>query len=543
VHGAFGTVKDWPRYAGQVRAWLASAPEVDRVVDRFVVHTGLAADEVEAIRRWIRDDLANEIDRVVASDLFTQRELSDRLANAGVLPMFGFPTRVRTLFFPPLPGRSADEVSDRPLGHAVSAFAPGAQVTKDGWVYTANGFADYGRRGDSFNPMIGRVSVIRCTQCGCAWSRQGDGASMVRCPVCQAAVRETTMYQPAGFRTEDERSDERSESEPVPSASRPELGWVETPVENTRIQRMDVWAMDQAQLLTVNDNAGALYSLKRLRDGSFIAVDPETEDRSMRAAIGELRVTDALLVLPRGVDLADGAIATLPRSCPSGRAAMRSFAEALRRGCQAELDIEPAEITVGLQGRLVGHTVSSNFYIADTLENGAGYATELSRPERLIAVVSAILDTLGERWQGPSHLACDSSCPDCLRSYDNRHLHADLDWRLALDVAELSLGMPLSQNRWLSIGSAVADAYKETYSEALDGHCYVDEVAGLSTILSGGHAVLLCHPLWRLETEHLNGTQRQAHDTLSRRGLTVHMSDVRSAFRFPEGIYRFLAAS
>ena len=51
--------------------------------------------------------------------------LSELLANAGILPMFGFPTRQRSLFFKTPrdnDGISDATLADRPLSHAVSAF-------------------------------------------------------------------------------------------------------------------------------------------------------------------------------------------------------------------------------------------------------------------------------------------------------------------------------------------------------------------------------------------------------------------------------------
>ena len=42
--------------------------------------------------------LITEIDIAVTNPHLTQDHLSERLANAGVLPMFGFPTRVRYLY-------------------------------------------------------------------------------------------------------------------------------------------------------------------------------------------------------------------------------------------------------------------------------------------------------------------------------------------------------------------------------------------------------------------------------------------------------------
>ena len=73
-------------------------------------------------------------------------ELSELLATYGVLPMFGFPTRVRAA------GQEASQgsqrldtasVSDRSLDQAVSMFAPGARVVRDGALHTVAGFADW----------------------------------------------------------------------------------------------------------------------------------------------------------------------------------------------------------------------------------------------------------------------------------------------------------------------------------------------------------------------------------------------------------------
>ena len=537
VHGAFGLASEWDQRRVGVSAWLERSGEVDRVVDRFCQHTGLDDGDVEAVRAWVRDELVDEIDRAASSALLTQSELSDRLANAGVLPMFGFPTRVRTLYYAEGPGQQALEVSERPLGQAVSTFAPGAQVTKDGWVYTANGFALYGRRGNSANPLRARLAVLRCPSCNCAWAdRSGEGTAITRCPVCGTGVRQTPMYEPSGFRAHADRTDEQLEDERAPGASRPELGWVEAPEQPLRVGRLDTWPMDQAQLLTVNDNAGRLYQMERQADGSYVARDPDGGDGFV-GAIGEVRVTDALLLMPRGVDLVGDAVATLSSACPSGRAAMFSFAEALRRGCQAELDIEPSEITVGLQGRRVGDTVTNNVYVADTLENGAGYATELGRPARLLSVVEAIADRLRVRWTSADHVSCDASCPDCLRSYDNRHLHPLLDWRLALDVAELSLGRPLAVDRWMGLGVRVAESFVDTFGEALDGGAEVFESGGLAGVRSGGRAVVLTHPLWRADQAGWNKAQRAAMSALGDVGLAAKMQDVRLARAFPDSLY------
>ena len=146
---------------------------------------------------------------------------------------------------------------------------------------------------------------------------------------------------------------------------------------------------------------------------------------------------------------------------------MRSFAEALRRGCQVELDIDPGEILGGLQPRNVDNTLTAGIYLADSLENGAGFATELTDPARLRDILEKVVHNLGLHWHRPEHADCDTSCTDCLRSYDNRFYHAHLNWRLALDVAELALGQGLDLTRWSTMSTVAATQFVRTYAPAL----------------------------------------------------------------------------
>ena len=74
-------------------------------------------------------------------------DLSQTLAEAGVLPMFGFPTRVRYLHhkFPSGSTTPPKGVIDRDLEIAVSQFAPGAETPKDKAVHTAVGIGAWER--------------------------------------------------------------------------------------------------------------------------------------------------------------------------------------------------------------------------------------------------------------------------------------------------------------------------------------------------------------------------------------------------------------
>lgn len=537
VHGSFGQVRDWPTIRDEVAAYLATSPVVATVVGRLAAYTGVASPGVRAISDWVRTELVSEIDSAYGDPLLTQADLSERLANAGVLPMFGFPTRVRTLHYVPGAGRRPEEVSDRPLGQAVSMFSPGSNVTKDGWVYTANGFASYSRTGrTNANPLGPSTFIRRCQQC--TYSIAGsDGEPTSNCPVCGAGLEQTTMHQPLGFRTEAQRDDRRTDEEVSSTASRPVLGWAEEPASPTPIAAMDTWVLDQGKLLTINTNGGRLFQTERQPDGSHVVRDDPTQMGGF--GIGDIRVTDALMIIPARLDLEDGVVPILERQSTSGRAALHSFAEALRRGVQAELDVDPSEVTVGLQPRRAGDVVTAGIYVADQLENGAGYASELGRGDRLVRVVARIADDLGAIWSSASHGSCDSSCPDCLRSYDNRHLHPMLDWRLALDIAELALGRRVTADRWAPIARRTAERFADAFSDAV-GPVEVGEEAGLPFVALGQRVVGLGHPLWRQDT--MSGTTPRGVfvASMTRNGRLATVVDARLAATFPERIFREL---
>src|SRR5690606_12985115 len=103
----------------------------------------LSSSEIEKVKGYLRSELVQQVDVAKDDQRFIQEELSHRLAIAGILPMFGFPTQVRSLFHDKAIGRSAEDlvISDRPLDHAVWAFSPGAEIPKDKQLYTAYGFA------------------------------------------------------------------------------------------------------------------------------------------------------------------------------------------------------------------------------------------------------------------------------------------------------------------------------------------------------------------------------------------------------------------
>src|SRR5262249_38747575 len=140
----------------------------------------------------------------------TADDLSEHLAEQGLLPMFGFPTRSRYLFHRrpqapyPWPPRG---VVDRELAIAVSAFAPGGQVVKDKAIHTAVGVGAWAPRGGQVvpqrDPLGPRRRVALCRTC---LYLAEDPEETAQCPVCgeidEQRFRIVDIAQPFGFRTD-----------------------------------------------------------------------------------------------------------------------------------------------------------------------------------------------------------------------------------------------------------------------------------------------------------------------------------------------------
>jgi DEAD/DEAH box helicase domain-containing protein len=313
-----------------------------------------------------------------------------------------------------------------------------------------------------------------------------------------------------------------------------------------------------AKVFTINDNAGRLFQMFRrpdcvvVPDRALYAEDPLLPrcdgSPDHEGAIGHVTTTDVLVVGlnpakaplpgPKGIVLLGG------YGMPAGRAALWSLAELLRIACATELDVSPAELLVGLQPQRVNGELTARIFLADSLENGAGYSTYLGQPDVLERVFNRILNDFREVYEGAPHGAeCDSSCPDCLRSWENRHVHPLLDWRLALDLAEIAVGQGPRLSRWDELGDRRAKAFVEGFRAALPG-LEALRVAGLPAIMdrSGRRMAILGHPLWRADPEFYMDVQARADVTgRSQHGASaVRAYDVWSLGRRPYELFAWL---
>jgi DEAD/DEAH box helicase domain-containing protein len=550
IHGSFGPTASWPSYRREVAGWLSTSSDVDEVVHRLSSYTGCSAHEVDSLEMWARSGLVQDVDSAVERTSPPPAELSELLATAGVLPMFGFPTRVRPLYSSAVRRRSdidKAELSDRPLDMAVSSFAPGAQVVRDGSLHTAVGFAAYefkGPRAEPKDPLGHAMSMGRCLECGTLIANPTTGA----CGSCGEELLRFDMYQPLGFRTTYRPKDFNDENEFAPGAALPAVTMATPPTSSEQVGGARLETYEQAQVVQVNDNRGDLFPLRELTDGSVVVPEqslyppktwltPAGTDKG-RAAIGEVRTTDVLLVGLTEIDVPTGVVSSVPRQLPAGKAAFWSLAESLRVACQVQLDVDPQELVVGLQPVRRHNTPTYDIFVADALENGAGYASEIGHAEVFRRLLQDTRHELTARWEKAEHGTCTSSCPDCLRSYDNRRLHGALDWRLALDMLALAAGDALAADRWFIRGHVLARGFVATNETDLACH----DVDGVPTVLNtrNGRAVVLGHPLWRRESHLLNEMQRATEERVRGRlgASTVMWSDPYEMDRLPLAVLR-----
>ncbi len=559
VHGPFGQADEWiSRYRSHVSNWLMNASEVNEMLSGLLVFTELDADEAEVLEHSIRIDLVANIDAVLDLDHLNSPHLSDRLASAGLLPMFGFPTSIRQLYADePRNGKLGSDVSisDRPLSLAVSNYAPGSEIVHDKSVHQCVGFAhwrDDGRRTHNLkNPLGVSVNLRKCRDCGSIkMISQGqlnaDGAEKedAMCAVCGAHAEFLRMYQPAGFRTSFVSRPYDDQIERGTSASSPELGLdaVEDFSFVSNCARVAVRC--GAPVYTVNDNRGQQFNMYQDRFGVVVA-DPEVygddppkgldidESRSpdFIGAIGAINLTDVLTVELREAAIPgpSGVIDVTKSGCPAGMGALYSFAESFRRACAIELDVGVEEFAVGLQpSTSQDGTVTRRVFIADSLDNGAGYATHLGTSERIERVFDRMDDATSGWHQEPHRSQCDSACPDCLRNHDNQRVHGLLDWRLAADVCDLVRGRSLDLERWLFGAERDLEQFAAAINQGQPGRAVATCLGSLPALvnIASNRVVIFGHPLWSLLADYATGEQAEAIDIALSRGMDPRLMDL-----------------
>jgi len=556
VHGEFGDAAGWnlPAPNGNVavsevvRDWvLRNRDAVERTCDVLLgfADPALQAEREELIR-FVLNELTDRVTAISNDNRYVQTALSERLANAGLLPMFGFPTRTRFLFHDEPRELPSESGIDRDLDIAVSQFAPGAETVKDGLVHTAIGVVDYRRRGagvvEAADPLGQPIPIGLCRHCQAVVMNPAAGENT--CRVCGTGAPDFNVIplaQPRGFRTlYDGGRDFDGVFEWTPRASRAKTDAERLAMEYS--QNFEFWSGER-EVCVINDNGGQMFHFEKLARGETWvtrdAVDQVQQQRGVPVniryapgvaaqdcALGSIKQTDLLVLGLRavspGLDLSPLRV--------EGRAALYSLGFLLRRAVAVMLDINEWEMRVGLrvvrdpQDQVVGQV-----FLSDTLENGAGYCSQFGNAgeaERLFRFVTDPNGNFLSRYLDANHAdRCRTSCPDCLRDYSNMAWHNILDWRMGLDVARLALdrnaAVDFTVPYWRGLDVEIGNAYFGALGQR------AVPFAGLPGMnLGRGRGELLVHPLW--SANHPRRLQAVAAAAVA--GVTLRDEDIKTMF-------------
>jgi len=569
VHGEFGDAADWLSLAPPgVRAASAKCTVAD-VIERWIANHGSDIEEIvdilltqtdptlqekrDSLIGYVFHDLIRHVTSIAKDRRMGQTSLSDRLANRGILPMFGLPTRVRYLFhrrpqsvrpWPP------DEVVDRDLDVAISQFAPGSETVKDGLIHTSVGVVDFRPVGNIVvqepDPLGQPIDVGICKSCSSV-DLSDDPAE--RCPVCDSDGHSQHPYEivpisePKGFCTwfGQGTRDFDGVFEWAARASRTKTGINVQPLRT--VANFDIWSGKET-VCVINDNDGNYFNFERV-DGANsntwatrtalrqIGVQARFTGNPDRRALASIKPTDLLLFslheIPVGLNLSPLSV--------EGKAALYSLGFLMRSAAADLLDIDERELKVGLRGMRVSNgEIKGEVFLSDNLENGAGYCSVLGSGNYMHELLKFVLDEGHGKFISPlkasEHASeCKTSCYDCLRDYGNMAYHNLLDWRLALDLVRLALA-PTAE-----IGFGVdywdfADDVVETYLSALPGWKF-SKFAGIPGGVRDSKVELIVHPLYQTHPDYIGAALSEAFVEARDKELSIKCRSIFELLRRP----------
>ena len=550
IHGEFGTVEQAPARMAGIRNWFSSHQhEVDEVASAIAVGTRIASSTLVAAT----NNLPDRIEFALADPVFVETTLALRLAEAGILPMYGMPTNVRNLYFS-FPDSQEAKTLDRPFDQAVAEFVPGSHRTWDKRQITPDGICGEARFNrvknywEASGPPVGTAYVqLFCPDCrqlqvqvvsastleptvSTAWwnSQFLKGSALVVCPSCSYDKAQPYMaVAPRAFvsdldTTKSAKRWEDTRNRPgFPTTMSPELGG-----DATYASRLNskVALGRQARVFRTNTNNSRLFGFSETGwiskkpgsqglGGQIWRSDSASTDR--RVAITSPKTTDVL-----GIRMADGlglSFVDDSHILVRRRAAWYSAATILQRAIALELDIDSLDIEIASVHRYTsGPEIGAELYLADAHPNGAGLV-EWANDKWEDLLEGCILGygpasrmggnlraawerSTKEPWRGPETL---------LRGYRNRPLHGLLDWQLGLEMLATmhgkayrpgldtvivgTRGNSAPMPGWMDLAEEIAQRYREAFPSSP-----LPSVAPLPGWREPGDARVVClvvHPL------------------------------------------------
>lgn len=561
IHGEFPRAADIFNPAGDWRERLHKALLRTRDVRNQAIDA--IADRESALTRELQEsltvDATTEAIWRLADEAPGTRPLGEFLAEHGLMPMYGMPTRVRPLY---LGARNVGtpqarfSTVDREQDVAVFEFAPGRSLVKDKRRYESVGFSGTLQAPRSTRTKASELDgwldeqrwIGKCRVCGAIASFSVPPVTASPCVACNSVM------DPADYRLHVSPSAFTTAFDPKPVDESEDLlafrRVVTIEANNIEVARCvgmnaEIGCSDKAKVLRLNEglsegtddpkpftvvNVGH-YKVpvgnrlwwrlpgQAILDTEYTKGLPlnrfEGVGDSQTVMLMSRKTTDALFLtpasLPHGINL--GGVGR--HFADTGvRAALLSATQLIVQRAALSMDIDPEEFDP-LEPRL--RESRPVLQIADYLANGAGFCRRLAEDGgRLITelIVSMSQDTaqdsLTSGYLNEEHREkCKAACYRCLQRYGNRSYHGLLDWRLGLSV--LRLMVEPSWRVGLDDDWAVAP---ETADWATDAERLADDLVRLSpdrlsrstagdlrlpSVVTGAASAerfVLVHPFW-----------------------------------------------
>jgi DEAD/DEAH box helicase domain-containing protein len=457
IHGEFGTVAELNIDTLNETLNLDDFGEhCEHVCSVLAAGAGVQAD---ALKHYVLHDLLPRIQDACENGEFAEPNLAHRLAEAGILPMYGMPSRVRQLYYgldsPSGPADARAYTIERDLDVAITEFCPGAERTKDHRTYRPTGLIGVLQlrwqqggniqRWEAGDPLPYDKTLLLCRTClhlEEVDDAAGGGAPRP-CPDCGTEIRPMRVAAPAAFRTDGSEHD-APEGDSTGKGGRAFTAAMTSHVNENQVEitgNAHLHLDPQGRVFRINDNHGQRFTFGGAHNnerplggvpvyggGQWLA-DPTDNRAITQYALVAPKTTDLLRLRPRPV----AGLSLNPASRLAVRAAYYSAATLLVREAATRLQIDPDEeidIASVHGGWHQDPQSVGEIMLADHLANGAGFVEWIRDHWDDLRDGAGSASMLG----GASPCDCDTACYLCMLSFRNRSLHELLDWRLGSDL-------------------------------------------------------------------------------------------------------------
>lgn len=534
THGEMGQIPQDPSSLRKSLAtWLSEQEGEVRRLAR-VLARATQIDESSLVASV--HNLPERVEDACGNPAFTSTTLASRLAEAGILPMFGMPTTVKPLYFHFPRGDEGAATLDRQADQALSDFAPGTERTWDKRTLRPIGLAGSAmKRGRDWktvdSPILGAFAYTHCNSCRALTEERIDvgmsGAfepiEGARCENCGEAATRYTAFVPRTYVT-DLGYHEPMRGEVIGRTSRTTIG---SPAirETAPVQHGGalLYLVQQRKVLRLNTNGDKFFefdesnNIPAKTDGNWLNAGSDGDSPILkqhqgdgkaryRVALASPKTTDVLAVSAErrdGIEFFDWEV---PAKATRHRAAWYSAATILQRAIALKLDVDSMDIEIAsIHGLSDG---VGELYLADAHANGAGIVAwagehwgelleECLLPTgifgRLVEEEKQAFDN-GQVWRSPDRL---------LKGFRNRNIHGLLDCHLGLDLLR-SLKDPGHAPGRAHSFDEMANRLAKAYCDAFPGPV-PESSEGATGWRDGELFIGVIHPLWAGMPGPLNG--------------------------------------